>query len=473
MYEKSIFIHRRDLRIYDNIGFITACKNSKMISSIFIFTPEQITIKNKYKSNNAIQFMGDCLDDLKTEYKKKDINFSLYYGYVEDIISSILNNNKIDAIYVNMDYTPYSIKRDNIISNICSKYDVSFISVEDYLLYPIGYIKNGSGDIYTKFTPYYNKVKKEKEIKMVDKYNFKDIESFNINYKKKTGIRYTNIKDINKYIKKIIGTYNNNIWRQGGRTNAINELNKTEKNLQNYNKTRNCMIQETTNLSAYIKFGCISIREVYWYIKSKIGRFGNDLIKQLFWREFYYNIAFTHKHVIGNAMKPKYDNIKWNNNISLFKKWCDGNTGIPIIDAAMRSMNITGYMHNRGRLIVSNFLVKVLLIDWRWGERYFAKKLYDYDPVVNNGNWQWIAGSGADSQPYFRVFNPYLQSLKTDFNGEYIKKWVPELKEVESKHLHNWAKYRELYIDKIDYPEPMINYDKMKKIAMIAYKKIF
>jgi len=231
---------------------------------------------------------------------------------------------------------------------------------------------------------------------------------------------------------------------------------------------RNFLTYETTNLSAYINLGLLSIREVYYKIVEKLGK-QNNLIDELYWRDFYYNILYFFPHVVGKSFNEKYDKIKWNNNKTKFKKWCDGKTGFPVVDACMRQMNETGYMHNRGRMIVASFLTKDLLIDWRWGEKYFATQLLDYNISANNGGWQWASGSGTDAQPYFRIFNPWTQSKNFDKDCEYIKNWVPELKNVENKDIHNWFKTYDKY--EIDYPEPMVNHDDERKNTLKIYKK--
>ena len=237
--------------------------------------------------------------------------------------------------------------------------------------------------------------------------------------------------------------------------------------IQHYSKTRNELSISTSELSPYIKFGCISIREVYQAFKTK-----HDFIRQLFWRDFYANILYSFPHVLGSAMKPNYNKLHWHNNSNLFKKWCNGETGYPVVDAGMRQLLQTGYMHNRARLIVSSFLVKTLLISWEKGEKYFAQHLVDYDPASNNGNWQWTAGSGADSQPYFRIFNPWEQTKNYDSNCEYIKQWIPELKDVPNKDILNWENTYSQYKN-IKYPKPIVNYKTQKELTLHMYSSAF
>lgn len=464
-YDTSIFIFRRDYRIEDNRGLIEALKNSERVIPIFILTPEQLDKKkNKYKSNNAVQFMITSLKELNNELHKHKSRLFYFYGVPDKVISKLLNNNKsIEAVYVNMDYSPYSIARDKKIKEVCDKHKskegetVQFNSIHDGLLQEIGKIKNKTGDFYSKFTPFYNTAKAHKvlEPETNNKSNY-------IGGQTKMEGEYKG--KLEKFYKT-----NNQIWRVGGRIEGMKILNNLTK-YSKYNKERNDLNKETTNLSAYIKFGCVSIREVYYGIKKKLGM-KNDLIKQLYWRDFYHNILYAYPHVVNGAMREKYNKIEWNNNYSQFDKWCEGKTGFPIVDAAMRSMNQTGFMHNRGRLIVSNFLIKILLIDWRWGEKYFSQKLLDIDIANNNGNWQWGASTGADSQPYFRIFNPWLQSEKFDPDASYIKQWIPELKDVSAKHIHQWHIYYKDY-PKIDYPAPIVDYNEGKTQALKAYQKI-
>lgn len=459
IYNRSVFIFRRDFHIEDNIGLINALEKSEKVVPIFIFTKEQI-VNNSYKSSNAIQFMVESLKSLEKLIKNK--GGKLYYFFEEDTIEclhDLIKDIDIDAIFLNIDYTPYSIKRDSKIKKFCDKNNIIYEPYEDILLNPVGSIVNISGQIYTKFTPYFMKAKsiKVKEV-LKNKYS---------NYDKPKLKNNIDIKEIEKYY-----DYNDNIAVPENKNKSIHEncydILKSIKDFKNYNTERNDLSLNTTRLSAYIKFGIVSIREIYYTFKDILGS-NNDLIKQLYWRDFYYNIAFAHPHVFGEAMKKSYNKIKWENNKKLFKLWCSGKTGFPVVDACMRELNNTGYMHNRGRLIVSNFLIKVLDIDWRLGEKYFATKLVDYDPSVNNGNWQWGASTGADSQPYFRVFNPWLQGEKFDKDCEYIKKWIPELEEVECKYIHKWYDYHDSFKSK--YPEPCLTQEEYKKNIEKVKKK--
>ena len=444
-----LYIFRRDLRIEDNTGLNSIINKNNNIYPIFIFTPEQID-NNTYKSDNCVQFMIESLIDLHN-----NINITFCYGDMIKVISDIVKKNNIDMICTNTDYTPYSIKREKLIQKLANKLNISFKYYHDILLYDMIPIKTKGGDNYQKFTPFYRTVIKN---------HVRNPFTHKLLNAKHTKTKYMiDIKKMQSFYE-----HNEMLHVNGSRINGLKILHNL-KNFKSYDKTRNIMHVETTNLSAYLKFGCISIRECYYAMHNN-----HDLLRQLIWREFYYYLGYNFIERFGNSLKEKYDNIKWDNNIILFNKWCKGMTGFPIVDACMMQLNTTGYMHNRGRLIVASFLIKNLHVDWRKGEKYFATKLVDYDVMVNQGNWQWVAGCGADSMPYFRIFNPSLQSMKFDKDAIYIKKWLPQLKTIEAKHLHDWEKYNSMYnMNEIKYVKPIIDFKNSKKRTLILYKMIF
>ena len=253
-------------------------------------------------------------------------------------------------------------------------------------------------------------------------------------------------------MKRILVTENTELMVNGGRIHGLEQLKHSVRTQAHYADTRNLFAVNTSQLSAYLKFGCISVREVYLQFVHSFG-IKSEIMRQLIWREFYAHVLFGYPN-----HKSSLKSSKWSNNMRHFDVWCTGNTGFPIVDACMRQLNATGWMHNRGRLVVSCFLVKTLIIDWKWGEQYFANKLVDYDVASNNGNWQWISGSGVDSMPYFRTFNPWTQTEKYDPNTEFIKKWVPELKDVDTKIIHKWDVYSKDKNIKIGYPAPVVDF---------------
>jgi deoxyribodipyrimidine photo-lyase len=453
---KSLFIFRRDLRLYDNIALIECYKQSNEVIPIFIFTPEQIN-KNEYFSSNSFQFMLESLDNLDNELKiKYNSQIHYFYGDNIDILNEILKKYNFDAIFFNKDYTLYAKNRDDNIEFFCNENDKKCIMYEDYLLLPIGNFLKSDGKPYEKYTPFKNNAKNKK---VLQPNNYK----FNENKFSKINIKTIELKVLDKYYKK-----NNDILLHGGRDKGLEILDNLKKFI-NYSEVRNNLINPTTHLSPYIKFGCISIREVYDKVNKLYG-INHGIIDQLYWREFYYYLAYYIPRVLqGKSLKEKYDDIIWENKHEVFDAWKNGMTGFPAVDAGMREMNKTGYMHNRARLITSGILIKILNCDWRLGEKYFATQLIDYDPIVNNGNWQWSSGSGADSQPYFRIMSPWKQAIDNDPECLYIKKWIPELNNVPNKDILNWGKSYNKYKN-INYPKPIVDYDLMRKEIVKIYK---
>ena len=455
----NIFVHHRDLRFTDNTTLISQIENEGNVTPVFIFDPNQIDEhKNKYFSHNLVQFMIESLKDLDSRYKNKNGELYTFKGEYLKILNYINKKIKINSIGFNLDYSPYAKKRDKEIIEFCEKNNIKVYAKEDMLLHNLmdNQTFSGSNEPYKKFTPFKKKL-----------FN-KTISSPN-RFKSFKFKKYSELKKNKYYFNELNSLYNENksILVKGGRDWALNRL-KQLKNFTKYDKCRDFMTYETTLLSASINFNVVSIREIYHIIKKKSG-LKHGLINELYWRDFYYNILYFFPHIIKGSFREKYNNIKWNKSRETFKKWCNGITGFPIVDACMRQMNTTGYMHNRGRMIVSSFLIKNLWIDWRWGEKYFANKLVDYNISANNGGWQWTSGGGTDAQPYFRIFNCWTQAKKFDKNCEFIKKWIPELQDVDIKDILNWDK---LYINhNINYPKPIVNHKKSRENALKLFNK--
>lgn len=454
-FENGLFIFRRDLRIIDNVGLNMLSSLCENIYTIFIFTKEQVSDENKYKSNASVQFMLESLICLQTQIEKQDGKLYCYYGKNEIIVKNCIDKFNINIVGFNLDCTPYARNRDTAIVKLCNKLNVSIVAQNDYYLNMLGSILTTTGTPYKKFTPYYDSAKKIRvELPSRKK---------QINFKLKYITNMTNYISIDDATTKFININNPNMLVHGGRKYALQLLLRAKKDIYNYDAIHNDLSKQTSLLSASIKFGCISIREVYHSLKHIPG-----LIRQLYWREFYANIMYSFPHVLGHSLQPKYNSIKWEYNAEYFTAFCNGKTGYPIVDAGIRQMLATGYMHNRARLIVASFLIKILQIDWKKGEEFFAANLVDYDVANNNGNWQWVSGGGADSQPYFRVFNPYRQTENYDSNCKYIKQWVPELNDVPNNDILKWdIKY--INYSAINYPKPIVDYKKQKEKTLKMY----
>lgn len=447
MIDKTLFIFRRDLRLEDNTGLIFALKHSSTVIPCFIFTPDQIE-HNRYLSAHCLQFMIESLEDLDEELKHKKTSLYLFYGNPEDIVLRCIEELKIGAVVVNRDYTPYSISRDKKIKEVCEKKQVTFRSFDDALLNPPETTLKADKTPYTIFTPYFKNAAQFEIDKPVQNTSTNYYRS-PISFAEKKGL-YETLLPQRRPLQK------------GGRKEALVLL-KQAKHLKTYALERDFpAIEATTHLSAHLKFTTCSIRETY----EQIELF--ELRRSLYWRDFFTCIAFFFPHVFKGAFHKKYDALTWNPDKEAFKRWCEGKTGFPLVDAGMRQMNETGWMHNRVRMVVGSFLVKDLHINWRWGEQYFARTLLDYDPAVNNGNWQWVASTGCDATPYFRIFNPWNQQVKFDPECTYIKKWVPELKDIDPKRIHKW------YLEKNPsvYCVPMVDHTLEAKLCLAHYKNL-
>jgi deoxyribodipyrimidine photo-lyase len=454
-YNISLFIFRRDLRLQDNIGLIAALKNSNQVIPCFIFDPRQCE-RNPYKSDKALQFMIESIKDLQQQLSKRAGNLYLFHGICEEIVEKIIREQKIEALFLNKDYTPFSSLRDDRLAELCQKFAIDFHAYDDALLLPPEETLKLDGSPYKVFTAFYNKANKIKIAAPADNH-FKNY------YQRKI----KSASNANKLFETILPKNQSVSSIKGGRREGLKKLLLISK-LQNYALERDYPSEEATSLlSPYLKFTTCSIREIYHAIKHKLAD-PSALLRQLYWRDFYTMIAYYYPHVFGQAFRSEFNCIHWNNNKKVFKKWCNGQTGFPIVDAGMRQLNQTGYMHNRVRLLAASLLVKDLHINWLWGEKYFARQLIDYDPAVNNGNWQWVAGTGTDAQPYFRIFNPWRQQLKFDPECLYIKKWLPELKHLDKKIIHNW--YKTENQQQAHYPPPCVDHEKEAQISKRQYR---
>jgi len=454
-FENGLFIFRRDLRVVDNNGLNLLNEKCKNIYTIFIFTPEQAGNGNKYKSDNAVQFMIESLEDLASNISKMGGQLHTFYGHNDKVVEDCIKAFDINVVCFNLDITPYARERDAKIIKLCEKMETYVMYDHDYYLHEPGTILNGSGNPYVKFTPYYEKAKK---LKVEAPAGIRKL------HLAKSSAHVPNKITLEQAMKKFVGKENPDILVHGGRENALKQMRQAAKNIKHYAQTRNDLAKPTSQLSAYIKFGAVSVREVYKVFRSK-----HDFIRQLYWREFYGNVLYSFPRVLGHSLNPKYDKIKWHHNERWFEAWKKGETGIPLVDASQRQLLQTGWTHNRGRMISSSILIKILLIDWREGERFYAQHLVDYDIGSNNAGWQWSAGSGSDAQPFFRYFNPYLQSKEHDAQCEYIKQWIPELKDVPPADIHNWETTWEKHKE-CGYPKPIVNYAEQKEISLKMYK---
>lgn len=490
-----LHIFRRDFRLKDNTALYEAWQSRKGSSSssssssrpafdkilgVFIFTPQQVTDKNNYRSQHAIQFMIESLQSLNKDMQD---NLLLLYGDETDVLEQLLRNHEIVSVSWNRDYTPYSKKRDQSMKQTLDKHNIYHRSYHDlYLVPPAEGIIHPSSkpptEVYTVFTPFYNAVaeelnKRTPEIKPSVTRGVEWLSLASLDIPKKMQISLDDA-----LVRFVGGSLSAKVNVEGGREAGMYRLTKIKRgDFDKYGDCRDYLTYETTYLSAYLKFGCVSVREAYHAMKAAPSKkAGKDMVRELIWRDYYGHILNRYPRLLGEPYSKKFENIQWENDKKNWEAWKAGQTGFPIVDAGMRQMNETGYMHNRCRMIVSSFLVKLLRIDWRKGERYFAQQLVDYDVASNNGGWQDSAGSGAGAQPYFRIFNPWTQIEKYDIEGKYIKKWVPELDHLSGSEIRNWHKadIREKCRERagnMEYPDPIIDYKKERKKTLAKFKK--
>lgn len=429
MLNPVIFWFRRDLRLHDNAGLYHALKSGKPVLPVFIF---DTNILNKLEDKNdaRVSFIHKTLGDLKSELKAFNSDLRVYYGTPANVFKEITEQFKPSAVYTNHDYEPYATERDKEIEQFLKQNGIAIYTYKDQCIFEKSEVVKDNGEPYTVFTPYSKKWKAK-----LTPFFYKAYPS--LTYAK----NFLRVEPSEMISLASMGFGASSIQIPAAKT--------TVGIIKNYSKNRDFpSLDATSHLGIHFRFGTISIREKL----SSALTLSETWVNELIWRDFYMQILYHFPHVSTNAFKSAYDRIQWRNNEKEFELWCAGKTGYPIVDAGMRQLNKTGYMHNRVRMIVASFLTKHLLIDWRWGEAYFAKKLLDFDLSANNGGWQWAAGSGTDAAPYFRVFNPALQTEKFDKNYQYIRKWVPEFGTAA-------------------YPKPIVEHTLARDRCLKAYKE--
>ena len=424
----TIFWFRRDLRLEDNTGLFHALNSGEEVLPIFIF--DDAILSQLPKDDARVTFIHQQLEKMQNQLQSIGKSLAVFHGTPSEVFPKLIAENKIKAVYTNHDYEPYARKRDLDLYHLFKENNIEFKTSKDQVIFEKSEVVKDDGTPYVVYTPFSNKWKEAfKKIQLVH-YNSEGLldkialHSYSFLSLKEIGFETSAIKvtpyDISKGL------------------------------IDNYEATRNFpALNKTSYLGIYLRFGAVSIRKM---VAKAIESNNETFFKELIWREFFMQILWHFPHTAKSCFRPKYDAIQWDNNEDLFQKWCNGKTGYPFVDAGMRELNATGHMHNRVRMIVASFLCKHLLIDWRWGETYFATKLLDYDQSSNVGNWQWAAGSGVDAAPYFRIFNPTEQIKKFDKELKYIKKWIPEL---ETQY----------------YPQPIVDHKQSRERCLRVYKE--
>jgi deoxyribodipyrimidine photo-lyase len=398
-----LFWHRRDLRIEDNAGLYKALKLGSEVQPIFIF--DTSILEELPKNDQRVLFIYQEIQRLKSEYSALGSDLLVYYGNPLSVFKELIKKATVSYVVTNRDYEPYALERDKAVFEFLQQHNIEFLGAKDHVIFEKNEVLKDDGEPYKVFTPYANKWKS-----LINPFYLK---AYPVD-KHRENLRKTTI------VSPLIS-----LAEMGFEDKQLVEFPQKEVReeiIQSYQTTRDIpSIKGTTRMSLHLRFGTISTRGL-----AKKAYTNEKYLNELIWRDFYQMIIYHFPQTVNTSFKPQYDNIPWENNESHFKAWCEGKTGYPIVDAGMRELNETGFMHNRVRMIVASFLTKHLLIDWRWGEAYFAEKLLDFELASNVGGWQWAASSGVDAQPYFRVFNPYSQQEKFDKEFKYIKRWVPE-----------------------------------------------
>ena len=438
----TLLLFFRDLRLEDHSALAAARFQDSPLLPCFIFTPGQATQRNTYKSDTSFYYMIQSLKSLHKQIADQHGQLYCFYGSLEKTLHHLCNKNPITSIFCHYDYTSFAKNRQDAIEHFAKKNNIECHFFHDYLLTTPGTVVKKDSKPYVKFTPFFkaalqhvdNTPRKTKDIQ----WHTKLIISKELTI---VDIEKEGTKDGLLLKKKPL------LFIEGGLENAKKIIKKAH-DITSYEKIRDIPSEHTTHFSALLKFGVVSVRSIYNSFSNKPA-----IIRQLVWRDFFTHIAYFFPHVFEGAFYKKFDRLSWQDNAALFTLWKEGNTGYPLVDAGMRQLNTVGYMPNRVRLITASLLVKNLHIHWKKGEQYFAQHLIDYDPSVNNGNWQWVAGTGCDTMPYFRIFNPWIAQKKFDPQGLYIKQWIPELASVEPTTLHNPYKQKGN-----EYPMPCVDY---------------
>jgi deoxyribodipyrimidine photo-lyase len=420
----NVFWLRRDLRLTDNVGLSEAMKSDLPVLPVFIFDKQ--IIDELPEEDARLGFIHETLSSMNEKLKEKGSGIRGLYGKPEECLEQLTKEFEVNAVYTNRDYEPYALDRDYKIDSFLKKKGIEFKTFKDQVIFEKSEVTKDDGKPYTVYTPF-----KNKWLSLFDEATM--IQDYKLNF--------------DNFLK---GDFDfPSLNEMGFKESTIKVRPIDLSQLDDYEETRNFPATDgTTYLGPHLRFGTVSVRSIIRKLEKKDEIFLSELI----WREFFMQVLFHFPHVVSNNFRAKYDGIKWRNDKDEFEKWCKGKTGYPMVDAGMRQLNKTGYMHNRVRMVTASFLCKHLLIDWKWGEAYFAQKLLDYELASNNGNWQWAAGTGCDASPYFRVFNPESQLIKFDKGMKYIGTWAPE------------------YLELI-YPKPMVEHKFARERAIATYKE--
>ena len=469
--DKTLFWFRRDLRIVDNAGLYHALKSARQVHCVFVFDTDILdALANK--ADRRIEFIHGCVTALREALQAAGGDLIVQYGRAQDIVPQLAKSLGADAVFTNEDYEPAAVKRDQAVERSLKKTGIAFRAFKDQVIFAKDEVMTQAQTPYTVFTPYKSACLKKLDAFYLSAYPTENYLARLVKLGAATtvpaladmGFEVTNLKAIGI---------------KPGTQGALDVLDDFLQRIDDYRDKRDFpALKGVSYLSVHNRFGTLSIRHLAGLAAERRSAGADTWLSELIWRDFYFQIVYHFPHVCDSAFKPKYQDLQFENDKSLFAAWCQARTGYPIIDAAMRQINQTGFMHNRLRMIVASFLTKDLLIDWRWGESYFADNLNDFDLAANNGGWQWAASTGGDAQPYFRIFNPLSQSQRFDPAGKFIRRYLPELAKVPDKFIHApWTmspleqQMTQCVIGK-DYPACVVEHDVARHKALVLYKSV-
>lgn len=450
---RAAFLFRRDLRLDDNVGLRRAAERADEVVAAFVFDPRQGSASNRYFGAPAFQFLLESLADLDGQLARVGGRLHRFAGLPHEVVVRLAGEAGIEAVFVNADSTPFARERDRELAAACAAHGIAFEAAHDLLLTEPGSVRTGAGGPYQVFTPFWRAASQVP-----------------VPAPQPLGpVRFCSDLIPSAVPPELgddlLGAPRRELFARGGREAGLAALDRIAR-LGDYETTRDLpALDGTSGLSPHHKFGTVSIRETFHAVTAALGA-GSAVLRELYWRDFFTHLAWHFPHVFGRAFRPEYDAVEWDDDPELLAAWTEGRTGFPLVDAGMRQLAGTGWMHNRVRMVVASFLTKDLHLHWREGERVFAQRLVDYDPAVNNGNWQWAASTGADAQPWFRIFNPWTQQQKFDPEARYIRRHVPELAHLSPAEIHALPTRRPIGLA---YPHPVVDH----RVESIEAKRRF
>ncbi len=460
MYSTALIWFRRDLRLFDHAALYQALKNSQRVVAVFIF--DSTILDELPRQDRRVAFIWHSLQQLKASLREQGSDLIVRHGDPCDEIPLLAQQCKANAVYTNHDYEPSAILRDASVAQQLGAQGIAFHTYKDQVIFEKDEIQTQAQRMYSVFTPY-----KRAWLARLDDFYLRSypVRSYFGHLEKFTDSALPSLSALG------FDDVNVDTYKPGMRGGEM-LFDEFCQRIMQYREARDFpAIKGVSYLSVHLRFGTVSIRELARIAKQIGGAGAETWLSELIWRDFYHQILWHRPEVVRHAFKPAYDNIAFPNNPDYFAAWCEGRTGFPIVDAAMRQLNQTGFMHNRLRMIAASFLVKDLLIDWRWGEQYFAQKLMDYDLAANNGGWQWAASTGCDAQPYFRIFNPVTQSERFDAQGKFIRRYCPELSLLDDKVIHAPWLNQAASSSISGYPMPIVNHASQRLLAMALFKQ--